>query len=129
MHTLLMAVTEPAFLPLSTSRPLSVGAGFQLSISGRFWVSTEENAPCGASIAFLDNTGKCSVDVALFLPFRCNKVPANRSKAPAQSEGRKSADSTKDARAIRQRPAHGRKGRLTLLFPPVNRRVAGSSPA
>jgi hypothetical protein len=32
-------------------------------------------------------------------------------------------------RTMPQRPAHGRKGRLTFLFPPVNRRVAGSSPA
>ena len=32
-------------------------------------------------------------------------------------------------RTMRQRAAHSRKGRLTLPFPPVNRRVAGSSPA
>jgi hypothetical protein len=32
------------FLHLSTSRPLFVVAGFQASISGRFWVSTEEHS-------------------------------------------------------------------------------------
>ncbi len=33
-------ITSPQ--PSSTSRSLSVVAGFQVSISGRFWVSTEE---------------------------------------------------------------------------------------
>jgi hypothetical protein len=37
--------------PASTSRLLRVVAGFQVSISGRFWVSTEEVSTHGLAVA------------------------------------------------------------------------------
>ena len=45
--TLLMSVTEPAFRP-DFNVSIATVAGFQLSISGRFWVSTE--ALCNLTI-------------------------------------------------------------------------------
>ena len=65
-------------------------------------------------------------DVALFLPFRSNN---ERQTAASGDTKRRStiARFCERWRTIRQRPAHGRKGRLTFLVPPVNRRVAGSN--
>ena len=41
LKTLLIPARDHASLASSTSRPLSVLAGFQVSINGRIWVSTE----------------------------------------------------------------------------------------
>src|SRR5262249_2276832 len=66
--------------------------------------------------------------VALFLPFGCNKRRQGDAKRDTTRK-RESKDFHWVKRAIRQPHATRRKQRLTLSFPAVNRRVAGSSPA
>jgi hypothetical protein len=62
-----------------------------------------------------------SGDVALFLPFGCTK----ERQTAAQSETGKSFDTRCDA--ARSGASSTQRQRLTTLFPPVNRRVAGLS--
>jgi len=73
-------------------------------------------------------TASCQVgDVALFLPFGCNKR-WQRPASPHTRRNQKSADFCYSECTIRQWRATSRKVRLPLLVPPVNRRVVGSSP-
>ena len=67
-------------------------------------------------------------DVALFLPFGCNKDQQTTARIGTRRRWKIVGVYEREGR-IRQRSANRRKQRLTLLFPPVNRRVAGSSPA
>ena len=69
-----------------------------------------------------------SFDVALFLPFWCNK----RRQSPANAGTKRKSEIIQFCRAprsIAQRAANSRKARLTPFIPAVNRRVAGSNPA
>lgn len=74
------------------------------------------------------SSGGSSWSIAPFLPFRGSK---QRQTAAGRDTKRRSKIGRfyERWRTVRQRPAHGRKGRLTFLFPPVNGRVAGSNPA
>ena len=69
-----------------------------------------------------------SSSVALFLPFRCTKERQTAAKGGTKRNSKIVRFSLRRC-PIRQRPAHRGKARLTAFFPPVNRRVAGSSPA
>jgi len=71
--------------------------------------------------------GKRSWNVALFLPFCSNKARQTAAKRDTKRNAR-IARICERWRTIRPAPANARKERLTLLFPPVNRRVVGSSP-
>jgi hypothetical protein len=62
-----------------------------------------------------------------FLALWAHQRAANASKRRHKAKGR-NLNSTECQSRIRQRPAHGRKVRLTFLFPPLNRRVPGSNP-
>ena len=66
--------------------------------------------------------------VALFLPFGRNKRRQRKAKRGTRRK-RRSSDFYWVKCAVRQLHATNGKERLTFLFPPVNRRVAGSNPA
>ena len=71
---------------------------------------------------------KTDLSVALFLPFRCNKCRPTDAKRDTKRK-RRITRFHRVRRADQQGNPTGGKGRLTTFFPPVNRRVAGSSPA
>jgi hypothetical protein len=71
---------------------------------------------------------KTDLSVALFLPFRCNKCRPTDAKRDTKRKPRITRFQ-RVRRADQQGNPTGGKGRLTTFFPPVNRRVAGSSPA
>jgi hypothetical protein len=61
------------------------------------------------------------------LPFTCTKE-RQRVASAGTPEAEKRQRVSWALTAVSQRPADRRNDRLTLLFPPVNRRVVGSNP-
>ena len=115
--------------------PLSSACLTEISIRAHdLW-----SANISSGLKFGGNASTCPLDrrhlcgdflrnVALFLPFRCIKERQMAARAGTRRRSKIVGVYGREGR-IRPHLASRRKERLTLLFPPVNRRVAGSSPA
>ena len=88
--------------------------------------STRNTDNCGR-LSHISERRFGAIDVALFLPFGRNKEQQMAASGGAKRSS-KIVEFYERLCAIRHGPAHDRKGRLTFLFPPVNRRVAGLHP-